>query len=241
MQNSTDESLFESQPAAAPESANLAPAAPAEKLIPESEVNNRIRHAVGRVREKTKEEMLASFQSQQSHQNQSVVPDSSPVISEDYVKNILDKTLAERFQNFEKEQNLQRGLSIAQEFMNKIYEGKEVFGDEFDNQMQLMGSSLPRIPEVVKLANEMPNTADVMHDLLKNPTKIATLLQVYQVNPDLALGEMKKISNALELNKKAGKVQLPNEPLTQIKQSNTGLENFDVHSRSVSDFRKIYR
>lgn len=214
---------------------------PTEKLIPESEVNNRIRHAVGRVREKTRQEMMDSFQSQNSNVSPTENTQPTQNISEDQLRKVFNGFIQEYSEKAQHEQNIQQGLSIAQEFMTKIYENKDVFGDKFDHHMSLMSSSLQNIPEIVKMANEMPNTAEVVKDLYENPSKLAMIKKVHEINPNLAAIEMKKISDALNLNRKAAKVKLPDEPLAQIKQTNTGLDNFDVNSMSVSDFRKMLR
>jgi hypothetical protein len=130
---------------------------------------------------------------------------------------------------------MQEAERIASDFFGKLQTGKDKYQD-FD---QVIGGvkDWGKLAPAVSLANMVDNTADVMYDLVKNPTKIAQIHALTQISPDLALAEMQRMSNALKANEQATKTRLPNEPLSQMRPSVTGT---DSGALSVTDYKKKY-
>ena len=100
---------------------------------------------------------------------------------------------------------------------------------------------LRSIPYHVQLANMVDNTAEVMYELAKNPSKIGAIQTLIEIDtkagrhPKLALAEMKRLSESIKVNSKGSKYQPPNEPLSQMRPSNAGTGN--QGDRSVRDYK----
>ena len=93
---------------------------------------------------------------------------------------------------------------------------------------------------VIKMANEMENTGDIMAELLDNPQKMGNLMTLVYAQPKLALRQMIELSNSIKQNQDAiAQDKSAKEPLSQIKTSSTA--GMDSGSMSVSDFQKMFR
>ena len=138
-------------------------------------------------------------------------------------------------QDAHRDAQMQEAERTASDFFGKLTAGKDRYQD-FD---QVMGSvkDWGKLASSVGLANMVDNTADVMYDLVKNPTKIAQIHSLTQISPDLALAEVQRMSQALKLNEQATKTRLPNDPLSQMRPSNTGT---DSGALSVTDYKNKY-
>ena len=88
---------------------------------------------------------------------------------------------------------------------------------DYDDTVKTLG--LDKIPQLLWLAHEVPNSADVLYDLGKNPDKVGSILSQ---PPHLAVGAMQRLSQSIQANQKAATTEIPNEPGSQIKPSNAG-------------------
>lgn len=138
---------------------------------------------------------------------------------------------AERAQQFQEEQK-QAAHGLVQEFLGKMALGSELYPDFEDTVKQL---ELDKMPEIVHLANSTENTAEVMYELAKNPSKIGSLALLYSRSPNLAASEVKKLAASIAENKAATSARRPNEPLNQIKPSTVGADNGS--KLSIKDLR----
>lgn len=129
----------------------------------------------------------------------------------------------------------QEAKRITSDFLTKLEGGKSKYQD-YD---QVLGDfEFGAIPHVVQMATMLDNTADIMYDLAKNPSKIGNLQQLIQISPKLAYAEMQRLAQSLKDNESAQGVKMPNQPLSQMKPSNTGTDN---GAMTVSDYRKKYK
>jgi hypothetical protein len=144
----------------------------------------------------------------------------------------LRDTWVQEAQRTAHEQEAQR---ITNDFLTKLEAGK----GKYEDYDQVLGDfEFGAIPHVIQLATLVDNTADVMYDLAKNPTKIGSLQQLLQISPKLAYSEMQRLSKSLKDNENVGNMRQANPPLSQMKPSNTGTDNGRM---SVSDYRKKYK
>jgi hypothetical protein len=143
-----------------------------------------------------------------------------------------DKYLAEAKSQAET-QSAQR---IVQTFHDKIAAGKDKYAD-FD---QVTGSiALDKFPNVVQLlAEHVDNSGDMLYEFGKNRLKLAQLEQLSYMSPQDAIAEAKRLSQSIRDNESASKTRNPNQPLSQLRPSNTGT---DVGELSVSAYRKKYK
>lgn len=124
---------------------------------------------------------------------------------------------------------------IATDFNTKMEAGKTKYQD-FDQITRAV--NLPNYGNAVHLSTMFENTADIFYSLANDPIKLHTINQMAVTSPDLAYLQMQKLSKSLKDNEAAANVKLPNEPLSQMRPTNTGTDNGVL---SVADFRKKYR
>jgi hypothetical protein len=216
---------------------------PAEKLIPQSKVEELIVNAKHEAAEKARRQFMQ--QQQQSQQQQSYqepqiqqAPSSFGGMSD--VRGIVDEEIGRRLNELsskaQRDQMEAQGNQLVEEFVGKIVnsptyeENKAVF--------ERIGPSLVNMSPVVYMANSMDNTADVMLELANNPTKISAIMQLTQIDPNLALQEMHKLSQSIKNNAAAKSMALANEPMNNMKSSPNSL---DGGVKDVNYWKKIYR
>ncbi len=98
----------------------------------------------------------------------------------------------------------------------------------------------PRMHKFIAMANGMENTGDIMKEVLDNPTKMESLLNMAYNQPHLAQKALTALSDSIKTNQDAlAQETQARDPLSQIKPSqNAGMDN---GAMSVNDFRKMFR
>lgn len=121
-------------------------------------------------------------------------------------------------------------------FWQKVNVGKEKYQD-WDN---VTGDiQYARFPNVVQLMAEyVDNAQDVMYELGKDRLKMETLESLALRSPQDAIIHAKRLSQSIKDNESASKTRMPNEPLSQLKPSNAGMDDGVM---TVSDYRKKYK
>ena len=126
---------------------------------------------------------------------------------------------------------------IVQNFWSKVNPGKEKYQD-FE---KVTGDiELARFPNVVQLlAEHVENSDDVLYALGNNRMNLSGLEQLARDSPRDAIVQAQRLAKSLKDNETASKVRLPNEPLSQLRPSNTGTGNSDA--LSMADLKRKYR
>jgi hypothetical protein len=212
---------------------------PAEKLLRQSEVNELVGSVKHSSYEKGKQDALAEWQKQQSATQQ------NSTVNNSVNTGLTQATLtAEQRDALKKEvtgeiQQQMQTDQLVNQFALKMNAGMQ---KHTDFEKTVTSLQLQNIPHLVRLANGFENTADIMYDLGKNPSKISNLTVLAQLNPQLAYEEMQRLSDSIKKNETAvANQQNVREPLSQIKSSNVGSGNGG--KLSVSELRKnpLYR
>jgi hypothetical protein len=214
-----------------------------EKLIPQSKVNEIVRHSNARVAEKARREAAEHYQSQALSSTYDSVPNAgltaeqlhqqfAPVIAQEVDKKL--KVIQDQATEYA---NLQAGHKILNDFTGKLEAAKADY-PEIEKTIQSL--PLVNMPSVVRLAAEVDNTAGVMTELDRNPAKIAQIEELAKIDPSLRLARnaMKQLADSVRINDEAKKVKTANEPLSQIQPSPTGMDN---GSPSLKDLKRLYR
>ena len=125
---------------------------------------------------------------------------------------------------------------IVQNFWNKISPGKEKYQD-FE---KVTGDiEYARFPNVVQLlADHVDNSHDILYELGKDRIKMSQLEQLAVMSPRDAISHAQKLSQSLKDNEAARNLRTPNEPLSQMRPSNTGT---DTGVLGVKDLRRKYK
>lgn len=213
---------------------------PAEKFLPQTQVNALIGSAKQKMYEKGRQDALAEASQQQNiqpQQQQQMIPQQNSgatmSVQGDDVRRIAQEEFAKQQQEWQKqviaEQNKQQANQAAQQIMMKFNEAKTRIPD-FDKVVDM--NTAIQMPDVLGLANQVDNTADVMYDLMQNPGKIA---QIRGVPEPLARLQIKRLSDSIKQNQMAASQPNTPEPLDQVKPSNIGLGNGS--KQSVSEMR----
>ncbi|WP_339050784.1 hypothetical protein [Rickettsiella endosymbiont of Xylota segnis] len=120
---------------------------------------------------------------------------------------------------------------IAQQFLGKLTAAKDKYPDFEETIANL---EVHKFPEVVQLANNYDNTADIMYELGKNPSKAVILKQLAQLNPKMGALEIQRLSDSIKQNQAAKQGPIAHPPLSQLSPSLTKIDNGPV---TVSDYR----
>ncbi len=241
-----------SVPQAAPVASAPAPSAPSqsheEKMLRQSEVNEIVRKAKygavedykrlqteqpQYVQQKYGESYAPQQQQQQPYQQsmQGLSPDDMRRVAAEEIQRSRDEW-AQQAQRTSQEQEAQR---VAGEFFNKLSLGKDKYQD-FEN---VVGDiEFVEFPLAIQLATSVENTADVMYEFGRDPSKMLNLEQLAGKSPKAALKLIQKLSQSIKDNESVTKMRVPSEPLSQLRPSNTGT---DSPGMSVRDARNKYR
>jgi|WetSurMetagenome_2_1015567.scaffolds.fasta_scaffold202094_2 hypothetical protein len=108
-------------------------------------------------------------------------------------------------------------------------------------ELNNLNFSDPRMHTFIAMANQMENTGDIMKEVLDNPSKMESLLNMAHNQPYQAQKALKSLSDSIRTNQsaKAEEAQA-RDPMSQIKSSTTsGTKEGSQHDMSVQDIRKL--
>jgi hypothetical protein len=217
----------------------------AEKMVPQSEVNR----LVGGAKQKGYERAAEEFRNQQQHAQQAPQYQQAPQVQNrapslgGIDQNTLDTYVDQRFQQLQQQQVEQQQQAyyqqeanrILQEMGQKTNDAKSRYED-YDQALESVGG-FQSVPEVWQYANAVDNGGDVLYDLAKNPGKVATILQLGSRDQNLAISEIKRLSESIKSNQNGVNQQVAPDPIRQVKSSNVGVGD---GPSSIADFKKIY-
>lgn len=214
------------------------PAPREERVFRQHEVNDIVGRAKAEAVDRFKRE--TSFAShQQSPPATQITPQNTYGVSQDEIRRMaaeeaqrLRNEWVEEAQRNSQQQDAER---VAKEFFQKLETGK-VKHQDYDAVMKDM--DFGAIPHIVQVANMMENTSDIMYELAKNPSKVAIVQQLIDISPNLAMNEMRRLSETLKNNTEAQNFRHPNEPLSQMRPSNQGMDKRGP--LTVSDYKSKY-
>lgn len=227
----------ESPTPAAPQAAPAPAAPPEERIFRQSEVNDIVKRA--KHEEADKYRRLNAEQPAYAAQKYGEQPSS---LREDDVRRLAGEEASRLREQWVKDEQARIQSDNAQRivngFLQKITPGREKYSD-FDT---VVGDpqNYGRFPMVVQLLSEyMDNSHDVLYALAKDPTKLVDLERTAREYPDIAIQQAQRLSQSIKDNDAAGKVRLPNEPISQLRPSSTS--GTDLGVLSVRDYRAKYR
>lgn len=206
-----------------------------EKMIPASQVNAIVQRRIHETAEKTKREMSQQMQSQQQQMPPMQQQQSS--YDPNNLQSMIDERIAQQAEEYRKQaendMQKQHAQQAAQEFDSKLQLGKEKYAD-FETVVKY--EDMLNYPDIVRLANLVDNTSDVMYELMSNPIKMGSLAVIAGRSPQMAAKEMQKLSESIKRNEQAMSQKSPSAPLPTIKSSNASGDN--GRPASVRDFKR---
>jgi hypothetical protein len=217
-----------------------AQAAPEERTFKQSEVSGLVSRA--------KHEAVESYRRQQQEQPQYVEQKygQAPVQQQQYapddrIRQVAAEEAKRHFETVRQEayQKSQDEMAqrTVQNFRTKVQAAKDKYQD-FD-KVAPSEDTLASYPNVVQLLGDyVDNSGDILYHLGQDLTKMELIESMAMRSPQTAIKHMQQLSQSLKDNDAASKVRLPNEPLHQMRPSNTGT---DSGAMSVRDYRNKYK
>ncbi|WP_438967005.1 hypothetical protein [Flavobacterium sp.] len=159
--------------------------------------------------------------------------------SSDFDENRYRSMIAEEMRKLHEEEAKKQEQKLLEdnarrlfsELHQKVEDSKSRYPD-YDEVTKVL--NVQEIPEILAYANEADNAGDVLYDLAKNPSKIATLRSL---PPQLAISEIHRLSNSIKTNQKGNQEASQKPPLQQLKPTSV---NHGDGPLTLRDFKKIY-
>jgi hypothetical protein len=210
-----------------------------EKMIPVSRVEELIKKAKLKGRDHMQPELDALRAENDALKQGSMGGMSVPVNPDQIKQQILDD-LKQQFQEAAEaranEEMTREAERIAKEYRGKMEAAKPSYED-FDTVMADFNPSA--FPNLVYLANQVDNTPGVMMEIMRNPSKWATLAVLSEKDPNAAKNMIGRISASIKANELA-KTQEKDiaPPLNRLSSSTAGQDN---GIPSLNDLKRKYR
>lgn len=211
-----------------------------EKMLTASQVNELVKRAKRKGEQKMQEQLDAARKQieelqaqaqgaapQQGIPQNGITPEQQAQIAEQ-----VQKVLQQQEEQRMKEQLEQEVNQVAQQYLGKMAQGKDMF-DDFE---AVTADFDPReFPQLVFLATQMDNTAAIIYELKKNPSKLADILTWIDKSPSMARSELGKLSKSIQDNENAKRtLQEAPDPLSRLKPSPVGT---DGGTKTVRDYK----
>ena len=151
----------------------------------------------------------------------------------------IRKLIAEEAPRYLQEQARQAQIqNLVQSFSGKIDAAKESLPDLESRLNEL--EITPAFTPIIAMANDLPNTAQIMHELTANPMKMGYVVSLMQSQPKMAAKAMYELSQSISQNEQAVREnQESRAPLDQIRSS--AKASADDGKLSIKDYRKMFR
>ena len=202
-----------------------------EKLVPQSEVNR----IIGKTRQEAYERAMREKESRPSEPHQTQSMGGITQLSEERIAELARQAAQREFeaksQEYVQQQKHEQTKRLVDDFLGKVWSVKEQYPD-FEEKIG--NFDFREIADLVPFVNAVDNTGHVVYDLINNPHKVATLFSLLK-SPQLAMAEMKKISQSIKTNQSAANIKMPKDPLSQIDHSHVGT---DSGSYTIRDLKK---
>jgi len=211
----------------------------AERMLPQSKVNELVGNARREAAEKAAQRAVEEYKRQNSTTYEQT--NSQKSLSEDDVKRLTGEELNRQREDWER-QNLERQQAdaakrIVSSYQEKISAGKDKYQDF---EAVTNNVDMRYYPNVVQLlAEHVDNAADVFYDLARNRTKLHQIESVCQHNPQDAIYEIQRLSSSIKANDDTSRIKSSNSPLSQQRPSNTGTDSGGA--LSMKDLKNKYR
>jgi hypothetical protein len=156
------------------------------------------------------------------------------------VENIVKSTMNTYIEQAQQQQQQAAAQAeierIGAEITPKIEEAKAKHSDF----MEVMQVALPALSDdVIKYANGVENSGDVLYELAKNPSKIAVIEMLHSKSPQLARNEMQKLATSIKQNSQSSAHPQAKAPLSQLQHSPVGMDGGG--GETLQDFKSKFR
>ena len=210
---------------------------PPEKMLSVSQVNELVKKAKRKGEQKMQEQLEAAqqqIQQLQAQQGQQQAPQQqgfNPEQMQAQMMAMMQKQMQEAEAKRQQEQLEKEVSEVAQQYFSKVAQGKARYED-FDAITADFDPAA--FPQLVYLATQTDNTADIIYELQKNPAKLAQLSVLVDKSPAMARNEINKLAASIRVNEEAkSSAQSAQEPLNRLKSSPVGTDNGTKNVRDL--------
>jgi len=194
--------------------------------------------------ERGKREALMELQNQQSAQQEpqaQMQPQSqvglggmnnlSPADVQRMMAEQVPQILQNQVQQFKQEQ-------VVNAFVSKMQAAEQKYPG-LEKELNQLNFEDDRMAPFIQLVNSMDNTGEIMKELLDNPTKMETVLNMAKNQPYVAQKTLNSLSQSILQNQQAlAQEAQARDPMSQLKPSTSaGKDSGDL---SVQDLRKMF-
>lgn len=145
---------------------------------------------------------------------------------------MMDKEMQRRSELDKQRQIEEQGRQILNSIGNKAQTAAKEIPDYDDVTGKV---NWGQIPQVLGYADHVDNGGHVLYHLAKNPSHIGSILSL---PPDLAVSEIRRLSDSLKINQAAKNYDMPPEPLGRIPTSTAGVSS---NKLSRAEIKAKYR
>ena len=194
--------------------------------------------------ERGKREAMADLQQQQDGQQQAPAAQMPQTVNgiggmSSMSPADVQRMIQEHAPQYLQEQMQQMRTNHAVEsFVGKMQAAEQKYPG-LEKELNELEYDKPGMAQLVSYVNEMPNSAEVMKELvMDNPLKMGGLLSLLQSQPRKAAQELQKLSASIKMNEDAlAEERQAQDPMSQLKSSTTTSKNNS--DLSVKDLRKM--
>lgn len=215
-----------------------------DELLPKSTVSKIVarerQKADAKAYERGKREALMQLQQEQMQQQVQAQPSSiggmQQLSQADIEKLIADRTSQVLQENIQQHVTQLQNKQLVDSFVSKMQAAEQKYPGL---EKQLSELDYESMTPLIKMANDMENTGDIMKELIDNPSKMGNMLTLLYTQPNMAKRAMNELSNSIKQNEaaKAEEAQA-RDPMSQLRPSSSaGMESGPM---SVNDFRKMF-
>ena len=150
----------------------------------------------------------------------------------------IQKMIAEHVPQYLQQQAQEyQQKQFADGFIAKMQAAEKQFPG-LEQKLNDIDFTSPSTLKLVHMANNMDNTGEIMNELIENPEKMGTLLNLINEQPRIAQQRLASLSSSISTNRKAlEEEKSAHDPIGQLKSSvNAGV---DDHNLSVKDLKKM--
>lgn len=196
-----------------------------EKTFTQDEVNRLIgrekQEAAQRAKREAEEQYMRELEQTRATQQQNVEQGDRQVDADAMYQQVQEKFN----QEMERKRLEEEMTGVANNFLTKMAQGRERFED-FDKVTEKLNPQ--KFPQLVYLVAGLDNTAEVMYELVKNPSKFVTINSLAKEDPKFAQAELQSLSASIKSNQQAqseAEGQQANAPLDRLQPSRVAGSN----------------
>lgn len=196
-----------------------------EKTLTQSQVNAIVQREKERAADKARreaEEVYKQQLAQAGQQTQQTEKSGGLEVNADQIYQQVQQRFMQEMQQRQQETEMS---NVANRYLQQMQAGK----DSYEDFEQVTGDFDPtEFPQLIYLVAGLDNAADVIYDLSKNPSKLATMDLLASRAPKKAQAELLKLATSIKDNRQAAseaEQQGVNAPLDRLQPSRVGTGN----------------